>query len=119
MARVGAVHTCIEEDNPYCQPHPVIMLVSAYLVERGLILEPYEVKVPYYNPSHSLKAQPSPYPSQCLSHLQRLDLVKGKRKWYREKAASSRQIWALAALVDSDTPLCRGGSRKIRTKKFG
>jgi len=24
-------------------PHPAIMLVSAYLVERGLILEPYEV----------------------------------------------------------------------------
>lgn len=34
----------IEDDNPYCQPHPAIMLVSAYIVERGLILVPYEVE---------------------------------------------------------------------------
>ncbi|MEG3897982.1 MULTISPECIES: hypothetical protein [unclassified Microcoleus] len=29
--------------NPYLDSHPAIMLVSAYIVERGLILEPYEV----------------------------------------------------------------------------
>jgi hypothetical protein len=33
----------LEDDNPYSQPHLAIMLVSAYIVERGLILEPFEV----------------------------------------------------------------------------
>lgn len=33
----------IEEDNRLSTPHPAIMLVSAYIVERGLILEPVEV----------------------------------------------------------------------------
>ena len=33
----------IENDNPNSDSHPAIMLVSAYIVERGLILEPYEV----------------------------------------------------------------------------
>ncbi|NEQ62472.1 MAG: ISAs1 family transposase [Moorea sp. SIO4A1] len=30
-------------DDPNKDSHPAIMLVSAYIVERGLILEPYEV----------------------------------------------------------------------------
>jgi hypothetical protein len=30
-------------DDPRVESHPAIMLVSAYIVERGLILEPYEV----------------------------------------------------------------------------
>jgi hypothetical protein len=33
-----------ETDNPHCQAHPAIMMVTAYLVERGLILPPYEVE---------------------------------------------------------------------------
>ncbi|MEH1824891.1 MAG: ISAs1 family transposase [Nostoc sp.] len=33
----------VENDNPNSDSHPAIMLVSAYLVERGLILEPCEV----------------------------------------------------------------------------
>jgi hypothetical protein len=33
----------LETDNPDSPPHPAIPLVSAYLVERGLILEPYPV----------------------------------------------------------------------------
>ena len=33
-----------ETDNPNSEAHPAIMLVSAYLVERGLILDPYEVE---------------------------------------------------------------------------
>lgn len=33
----------LESDNPDSPPHPAILLVSAYLVERGLILEPYPV----------------------------------------------------------------------------
>jgi hypothetical protein len=33
----------LEQDNPNSPPHPAIMLVSAYLVERGLILAPYQV----------------------------------------------------------------------------
>ena len=33
-----------EDDNLYCEPHPAIMLVSAYIVERGLILPAYEVE---------------------------------------------------------------------------
>ena len=34
----------LETDNPYSQPHEAITLVTAYLVERGLILQPSEVK---------------------------------------------------------------------------
>jgi DDE_Tnp_1-associated len=34
----------LEEDNPHCEPHPAIVLVSAYLVERGLILPPHQVE---------------------------------------------------------------------------
>ncbi len=30
-------------DDPAIESHPAILLVSAYIVERGLILEPYEV----------------------------------------------------------------------------
>ncbi|MBE8992766.1 ISAs1 family transposase [Nostoc sp. LEGE 12450] len=33
----------IENDNPNSDSHPVIMLVSSYIVERGLILEPFQV----------------------------------------------------------------------------
>ena len=32
-----------ETDNPDCPTHPAIMMVTAYVVERGLILPPYEV----------------------------------------------------------------------------
>lgn len=32
-----------ETDNPHCQTHPAIMMVTGYVVERGLILPPYEV----------------------------------------------------------------------------
>jgi hypothetical protein len=34
----------LETDNPNCQSHQAITLVTAYLVERGLILQPCEVK---------------------------------------------------------------------------
>lgn len=34
----------LEEDNPDSETHPAIMLVSAYVVERGLILQPYQVE---------------------------------------------------------------------------
>jgi len=33
----------IENDNPNSDSHPAIMLVSSYIVEQGLILEPFEV----------------------------------------------------------------------------
>ena len=33
----------IETNNPESPPHPAILLVSAYIVERGLILEPHQV----------------------------------------------------------------------------
>ena len=33
----------LENDNLNSDSHPAIMLVSAYIVERGLILEPFEV----------------------------------------------------------------------------
>ncbi len=33
----------IEDDNPNSDSHPAIMLVSTYIVERGLILAPFEV----------------------------------------------------------------------------
>ncbi len=34
----------LETDNPHCEPHKAITLVTAYLVERGLILQPCEVE---------------------------------------------------------------------------
>ncbi len=37
----------VENDNPNSDSHPAIMLVSAYLVERGLILEPCEKDFPH------------------------------------------------------------------------
>jgi hypothetical protein len=33
----------LEIDNPHSEAHPAIILVSAYIVERGLILAPYQV----------------------------------------------------------------------------
>jgi len=34
----------LESDHPTSEPHPAIQLVTVYLVERGLILEPYPVQ---------------------------------------------------------------------------
>ena len=44
----------LSEDNPYCEPHKAITLVTAYLVERGLILKPEEVE----NKSNEITAVP-------------------------------------------------------------
>ena len=44
----------LSEDNPHCEPHQAITLVTAYLVERGLILQPEEVE----NKSNEIKAVP-------------------------------------------------------------
>lgn len=50
----------LERDNPDSPPHPAIMLVSAYLVERGLILEPYQVD----SKTNEIKALP-----EFIKHL--------------------------------------------------
>jgi DDE_Tnp_1-associated len=42
-------------DDPKVNSHPAIMLVSAYIVERGLILEPYEVE----SKTNEIKALPA------------------------------------------------------------
>ncbi|MEH2262092.1 hypothetical protein [Nostoc sp.] len=42
-AKSSKVHNGIENDNPNSDSHPAIMLVSSYIVERGLILEPFQV----------------------------------------------------------------------------
>jgi hypothetical protein len=34
----------LESDQTTSEPHPAIQLVTVYLVERGLILEPYPVE---------------------------------------------------------------------------
>ena len=44
----------LSEENPYCEPHKAITLVTAYLVERGLILKPEEVE----SKSNEIKAVP-------------------------------------------------------------
>lgn len=44
----------LERDNPDSPPHRAILLVSAYLVERGLILEPYQVE----HKTNEIKALP-------------------------------------------------------------
>ena len=41
-------------DNPSVESHPAIMLVTAYILERGLILEPYEVE----SKTNEIKALP-------------------------------------------------------------
>jgi hypothetical protein len=50
----------LETDNPDSPPHPAIVLVSAYLVERGLILEPYQVD----SKTNEIKALP-----EFIKHL--------------------------------------------------
>lgn len=50
----------LETDNPDSPPHPAIQLVSAYLVERGLILEPYQVE----SKTNEIKALP-----EFIKHL--------------------------------------------------
>ncbi len=45
----------LESDNPDSLPHPAILLVSADLVERGLILEPYPVE----RKTNEIKALPA------------------------------------------------------------
>lgn len=44
----------LETDTPDSPPHPAIQLVSAYLVERALILEPYQVE----SKTNEIKALP-------------------------------------------------------------
>ena len=44
----------LEKDNPNSPSHPSIMLVTGYLVERGLILPPYEVE----SKTNEIKALP-------------------------------------------------------------
>jgi hypothetical protein len=44
----------LEKDNPDSESHQAIMLVSAYIVERGLILPPYEVE----SKTNEIKALP-------------------------------------------------------------
>lgn len=43
-----------ETDNTHCESHPAIMMVTAYLVERELILPPYEVE----SKTNEIKALP-------------------------------------------------------------
>lgn len=50
----------LPSDDPTINSHPAIMLVSAYLVERGLILEPYEVD----SKTNEIKALP-----EFIQHL--------------------------------------------------
>ena len=50
----------LETDNLNSPPHRVIQLVSAYLVERGLILEPYQVE----SKTNEIKALP-----EFIKHL--------------------------------------------------
>lgn len=52
----------LSEDNPYCEPHQAITLVSAYLVERGLILKPQQVE----NKSNEITAVPKLIESLAL-----------------------------------------------------
>ncbi|MGH2413395.1 MAG: ISAs1 family transposase, partial [Microcystaceae cyanobacterium] len=44
----------LETDNPDSAPHAAMMLVSAYIVERGLILAPYPVE----SKTNEIKALP-------------------------------------------------------------
>ena len=53
----------VESTNPDCQPHPAIMLVSASLVERGLILKTHQVD----KKTNEIKALPELIESLALN----------------------------------------------------
>lgn len=53
----------VENTNQDCEPHPAIMLVSAYLVERGLILQSHQVD----KKTNEIKALPELIESLALS----------------------------------------------------
>ena len=53
----------VESTNQDCQPHPAIMLVSAYLVERGLILKTHQVD----QKTNEIKALPELIESLALN----------------------------------------------------
>ena len=53
----------VENTNPDCEPHPAIMLVNAYLVERGLILHSHQVD----KKTNEIKALPELIESLALS----------------------------------------------------
>ena len=53
----------VKNTNPDCEPHPAIMLVSAYLVERGLILHSHQVD----KKTNQIKALPELIESLALS----------------------------------------------------
>ena len=53
----------LSDSNPYSEPHKAITLVTAYLVERGLILKPQEVE----NKSNEITAVPKLIESLALN----------------------------------------------------
>ena len=53
----------VESTNPDCQPHPAIMLFSASLVERGLILKTHQVD----KKTNEIKALPELIESLALN----------------------------------------------------
>ncbi len=55
----------VENTNPDCQPHPAIMLVSAYLVERKLILQTHQVD----RKTNEIKALPELIESLALEGI--------------------------------------------------
>ncbi len=56
-----------ETDNLHCQPHPAIIMVTGYLVERGLILPPYEVE----SKTNEIKALPEMIEQLALNFVGR------------------------------------------------
>lgn len=62
MVKFLEVHTCYQKIIRRCEPHQAITLVSAYLVERGLILKPQEVE----NKSNEITAVPKLIESLAL-----------------------------------------------------
>ena len=67
----------VENTNPDSQPHPAIMLVSAYLVERGLILRTHQVD----KKTNEIKALPELIESLALNGVVfAFDAINTKKK---------------------------------------
>lgn len=75
----------LETDHPDSPPHPAILLVSAYLVERGLILQPYQVE----SKTNEIKALP-----EFIKHLAlkgvvfAFDAISTQKNMYSRRANS-------------------------------
>jgi hypothetical protein len=80
-------------DNPTVDSHPAILLVSAYIVERGLILEPYEVE----SKTNEIKAIPAFIQQMATQGVVfAFDAISTQKNGLRPSLRVTMTIWALS-----------------------